>query len=322
MTTAKPTPIRVALDWTPNTVHSGLFVANSALHNLYGSANLSVTLILPDPSYTTTPAKLVETGQADLCICPSESCVAYAEAGRRTVETGGQNGQTKMQLCAIYAILARDASAIVSRTCLRPRDLVDSSGGYGSYNARYEDDIVRAMVEHDGGDASKLKVRNETGKLDLFEEVLHSRMDATWVFLPWEGLEAEMAGHGVRAWRLEGYGVPYGYAPVIAYDSRNGKVGEAALRRFVAATTEGYKIAMRKPEEAARCLEKECRPKRERDFLEESQRMINAYYADGDKLGRMKDEKWEEWVSWLRNRDLLKDQSVNYRNLYTNNFFE
>ena len=319
MTTAKPTPIRVALDWTPNTVHSGLFVANSALHNLYASANLSVTLILPDPSYTTTPAKLVETGQADLCICPSESCVAYAEAGRRTAETGKES---KMQLCAIYAILARDASAIVSKTCSRPQDLVDSNGGYGSYNARYEDDIVRAMIEHDGGDASKLQVKNETGKLDLFAEVREGKLDATWVFLPWEGLEAETAGQGVRAWRLEGYGVPYGYAPVIAYDSRNGKVGEAALRRFVAATKKGYEIAIRKPEEAARCLENECRPKRDRDFLETSQRMINAYYADGDKLGTMKDGKWEEWVSWLRNRGLLKDESVNYRNLYTNNFFE
>ena len=61
------------------------------------------------------------------------------------------------------------------------------------------------MVEHDGGDGRKLQVWNETGKLDVFEDVLEGRLDATWVFLPWEGLEAEMVGREVQAWKLEDY---------------------------------------------------------------------------------------------------------------------
>ena len=118
--------------------------------------------------------------------------------------------------------------------------------------------------------------------------------------------------------------MPYGYAPVIAYDARSGRIGEEELRRFVQATRKGYEIAMTDPGEAARCLQEECRPRREKGFLEESQQVINEYYADGgvETLGRMEDRKWETWVSWLRNRGLLRDEGVDYRDLYTNEFFK
>ncbi|KAI6871890.1 hypothetical protein KC334_g18730, partial [Hortaea werneckii] len=38
--------IKVALDWTPNTVHTGLFLAREA--GFYSSRNLDVQLLPPD----------------------------------------------------------------------------------------------------------------------------------------------------------------------------------------------------------------------------------------------------------------------------------
>ena len=135
-TTSPKTTLRVALDWTPNTIHTGLFLAQHL--GLYSSAGLDVQLLSPDPAYATSPAKQLEQGAADLAICPSESCIAYAENG-------------KMHLQAIYAILQRDASAIYSKGLERVGELGSGGKVYGSYNARFEDAIVRAVVERDGG---------------------------------------------------------------------------------------------------------------------------------------------------------------------------
>lgn len=304
-----PTPLRVALDWTPNTLHTGLYAAEHL--SLFARAGLAVTLLPPDPSYSTTPARLVASGAADLAICPSESCIAYAHSG----------GPTRLQ--AIYAILAHDASAIVSKTLSRPRELAAGGRKYGSYGARYEDDIVRAMIEADGGSAGEMQVvgEKEVGKLDLFTAVRagDGRVDATWVFLPWEGLEADMAGERLAGvWRMEEYGVPYGPSPVIARDAAAGRVSDEALRAFVGAVRQGYAWARERPEEAALLLDGQCNPAREPAFLVRSQKVINAFYGNG----RMEDGRWEKWVEWLRGRGLLGDGKVEAKSLYTNEFFD
>lgn len=139
---------------------------------LYKDRGIDVQLLTPDENYSTTPAKRLENGEVDLAICPSESCIAYNETG-------------KVKLQAIYTILQKDASAIATT---KHSDIKALDGGvYGSYNAKYEDQIVKAMVTAGGGNGEKMKIKNSTGKLSLFEEVSRGDIDATWIFLPWEG---------------------------------------------------------------------------------------------------------------------------------------
>ena len=97
-----------------------------------------------------------------------------------------------MKLQAVYAILQKDASAIAS---VKHQDISALTDGlYGSYNAKYEDAIVRSMVTTAGGKGEGMRIKNSTGKLSLFEEVRKGHVDATWIFMPWEGVEAELDG--------------------------------------------------------------------------------------------------------------------------------
>lgn len=153
-----------------DTIHSGLYLALQK--GLFKDRGLEVQLLPPDDNYSITPAKRVENGEVDLAICPSESCIAYNETG-------------KMKLQAIYAILQQDASAIASTKHTEIKAL--DGGVYGSYNAKYEDHIVKAMVNAVGGKGKNMKIKNSTGKLSLFEEARKGDVDATWIFLPWEG---------------------------------------------------------------------------------------------------------------------------------------
>ena len=300
------TTIKVALDWTPNTIHSGLFVALEK--GFYKEQGLDVKLLAPDANYSQTPAKLLENGEVDLAICPSESCIAHRES-------------EKMHLQAIYAILQQDASAIV--TC-RPEyaDIKTlEKATYGSYNARYEDHIVRAMVNNGGGDGTQMKIKSSAGKLTLFDELQQGAVDATWVFMPWEGVEADQKGTKLNVFKTEAYGIPYGYSPVIARNAGSQNPNTDALRKFVAATRRDYEHAIKSPDDVAATLAPHCRPQRSVEFLTQSQRQINGFYDDEGRLGSMDAEKWSRWIEWLKSQDLLKSTQVAATDLFTNEFF-
>jgi ABC-type nitrate/sulfonate/bicarbonate transport system substrate-binding protein len=69
------TKICVALDWTPNTNHLGFFVAK--FQGLYEAAGIEVEFLSPlDNNYDKTPRQRVETGEAHLGICPSETVIS------------------------------------------------------------------------------------------------------------------------------------------------------------------------------------------------------------------------------------------------------
>ncbi|KAK3054926.1 hypothetical protein LTR09_004085 [Extremus antarcticus] len=299
------TNIKVALDWTPNTIHSGLFCALEK--GIYAEQNLDVQLLPPNEDYTTTPAKRVQNGEVDLAVCPSESVIAYNETGR-------------MKLQAVYAILQRDASAIASTEF---QDVASLDGGaYGSYNAKYEDKIVRAMVTAGGGKGYRMHIQDSTGKFSLFDEVKKGELDATWVFMPWEGVEAELEGIELHSFRPEDYGVPYGYSPVLARNAE-GSLEPDVLRKFVKATAKGYEYAMQHPSEVASVLAPHCRPEKSATFLIRSQERINGFYLEEGSSGpgRMREGKWEAWTSWLKEEGLL-ERELPLKDLFSNEFFE
>lgn len=301
------TTVKIALDWTPNTNHSGLYIAQR--QGLYSQAGLDVQILPPDVSYSTTPAKRLIAGEVDLAIVPSESCIAYAESDKHD-----------MRLQAIYAILQSDASAIVSTSSdfTRPRNL--ENGRYGSYNAKYEDHIIRAMVNADGGDGTKIQIEGSKGKLSLFEELKNGNIDATWIFMPWEGVQAKRDGVKLNVFRTEEHDVPYGYSPVIVRNGKQGTLPSEVLSKFVHTTRNGYEIALKTPEAAVDALKGYC--EEDGEFLLDSQQQINQFYSDGKggRLGSIDEEKWNKWIRWLKEQGLLSKSAGTLDDLFTNEF--
>ncbi|EME85902.1 uncharacterized protein MYCFIDRAFT_210358 [Pseudocercospora fijiensis CIRAD86] len=225
-----------------------------------------------------------------------------------------------MKLQAIYAILQKDASAIVS-TKLNSMKELGNGKKYGSYNAKYEDAIVTAMIQKDGGDSEKVQVERNHGKLSLFDAVKNGSVDATWIFVPWEGVEAQMEHVDTKHFLLEDYGIPYGYSPVIARNAAKSPPGEV-LSAFIAATREGYEHAMKHPHETADILHHITTPQRSKDFLLMSQTSINYYYTDlGLKPGFMDSTKWTAWLKWLKYHNLLtRPEEIREQDIFTNEF--
>jgi len=93
--------IDLALDWTPNTNHTGFYVAQS--EDYYADREVDVAIHSPaDNEYETTPAKQVATGEATVAIAPSESAISY------------HTHPDYDSLTAIAAVCQKDKSAIVT----------------------------------------------------------------------------------------------------------------------------------------------------------------------------------------------------------------
>ncbi len=312
--------IEIALDWTPNTNHTGIFLAQA--EGYYERADLSVTIRSPgDDDYEQTPAKRVATGKATVAIAPSESAISY------------HTHPDYDSLTAIAAVCQQDTSAIVTlgdSEIERPADLDGKT--YASYDARFEDHIVEQLVRNDGGEGD-IEISTPP-KLGIWNTLLEGAADATWVFMPWEGLLAKRDGIDLTAFYLDDYGVPYGYTPImLARPETIDEQGET-LSRFLDATGDGYQFATENPDEAAAILSETADgpdPLDDREFLEASQRALAPNYLTADGAwGVMDNERWAEFVTWLADEAILTTidgdhipaTEIDVEQLYTNSLLE
>ena len=232
--------IRLALDWTPNINHIGFFIAQQK--GFYQEQGIEVTLTNPaDDNYQMTPAKKVELGQADLALCPTESVISY------------RTKPEPFDMIAIGTIFQKDLSTIAVKAdsgIQQPADLDGKS--YASYQARYEDEIVKEMIRNDGGLGNIEVVYPE--KLGIWETIVNGKYDATWIFVNWEGVEAKSQGIDLQLFRMEDYQVPYSYSPVMAGSEKRIMQNADAYVRFLRASKAGFLYAQTEPEEAVTLL--------------------------------------------------------------------
>jgi NitT/TauT family transport system substrate-binding protein len=290
------TQIRLAIDRTINTNHTGFFVAQA--EGYYEKAGLDVQIISPDQdNFQIAPAKRVAQGQAELAITPSESIISYRTKG--------------VELMAVAAVLARDISAIVTLKKSgidRPRELDGKT--YASYGARFEEDIVRLLIENDGGKGQV--VAHKPGWGNIWRALLTGEVDAAWIWLTWEGVRAEVEGIELNQFLLDEYQIPYGYNPVLTGHCDWIRENEDALRRFLNATATGYQYAVRQPQKAARLLVKMAGHSliAERFIIEQSQQMVGGYYLDADgRWGSMHQNVWSSFIGWMIRNKLLTDKN-------------
>ncbi len=284
--------LKIALDWTPNTNHTGFYAAQQL--GFYEQAGIDLVIETPDQdNYAVTPAKKVELGSADFALCPFESIISY------------RTKNSPFDAVALAAIFQEDISAIAtlkSEAVESPKDL--DGLVYASYKARYEDEIVKQLVRNDGGTGAIKLVYPE--KLGIWETILTGKADATWIFENWEGVRAKNEGVALNLFRMRDYDVPYGYSPVIMAGKQQ-TVGQTKLiGAFLEATKRGYLYAKDNPSEAVAFI----RPfisEQDKDIdLIESQELSSRYYGDSNTWGLMEEKHVQRFLTWLQDNGLEK----------------
>ncbi len=170
---AEPTTVSFALDWVPNTNHTGFHVADA--RGYYEEAGVKINIL---PYTTVSPDTLVGAGQADFGISFGTSIPFSSLAG--------------LPIASVLPILQRPASALVFRTDSGIASPADLDGKlYAGFGAPYEGPIISSVIEADGGAGDF-----ETVTLNTFayEAVNSGDADFAWAFVTWEGVEFALRG--------------------------------------------------------------------------------------------------------------------------------
>ncbi len=296
--------IKIALDWTPTVNHIGILIAHDK--GFYLNQQLQVDIENPiTDNYNLTPGKKLSMGLVDFAIAPFETVISL------------NNKQNKVEAKAVYAILQKDLSCIVTLAnsgIQSPKELDHKI--YASYKARYEDFIVQEMVKANGGKGN-LNL-SYPDKLGIWETLLTGKADATWIFDNWEGVEAEMQQVALNKFYLHDYGIPYGYSPVIVANGAKLSEYNPAYSKFIQATQHGYIYAQQHPSEAAEILSKHVteRDRMKIDVFKTIERTA-PHFGNAEKIGRMHHERVQAFLHWLVKHQLEKDEILN-QNLFTN----
>jgi len=279
----------LALDWTANINHIGFFVAKAK--GFYQANGIDLTIIDPSQdNYKVTPAKKVELGEADFALCPMESIISY------------QTKTKPFNLKAIAAIFREDLSAIVCKegSVHSPKDLDGKS--YASYRARYEDQIVKQMIINDGGEGNLQIVYPE--KLGIWDTILADNYEATWIFMNWEGVQAENENIPLSYFQMKDYNIPYAYSPVIVTNGSKITSDKSHYKNFLTATKQGFLYAKNNPKEAVEILAALIPEKDKNIDLTKSLAYSSKYFGNENEWGIMEESSISEFLEWIYTHQL------------------
>ena len=296
--------IKLALDWTPNINHIGFFVAQQK--GFYAKESLEVDLLSPaEDDYLVTPAKKVELGLADFALCPMESVLSYRTKAK------------PFKLKAVAAIYQEDMSAIICTKAsgiTSPKELDGKL--YASYQARYEDEIVKQMIINDGGKGT-IEIAYPR-KLGIWETLLNGDFDSTWVFMNWEGVQAVGKDVKLTSFKMSDFGIPYSYSPVIAASEEHAKQHPEICKKFLQATKQGFLFAAKNITQAAGLLSGFVSEADSDIDIQAALKVSSHAFGSESNWGKMAPANVKRYLDWIYEKD-LENVHVSVNELISNN---
>lgn len=291
------------LDWTPNTNHTGLFVAKDK--GYFAEAGLDVDIQTPPQGGS--PA-LVAAGKADFGI-DFQDTLAPALAS-----------SNPLPVTAVAAVLQHNTSGIISRKgegLDRPAGLAGKK--YATWDNPVEQAIIRSVVTGDGGDYDKVQLipNNITDEVAALKT---NQVDAVWIFYGWSGINAKVQDFAFDYFAFKDIDPVFDYyTPVIITSDAHIEADPETVRAFVAAAGKGYTFSAEHPAEAADILMKYA-PELEETLTRESQAWMATQLVDpGKAWGSFDAARWDGFYQWLWDNQLI-DQAIPAGKGFTNDF--
>lgn len=292
------TTYKIVLDWTPNTNHTGLYVAVDL--GYFEKEGVSVEVVQPPEGSTTN---LVGTGKGDAVFGISfQDSLAAAFA---------KKGDAAIPVSAIAALIQHNTSGILSlkeKGITRPALLGNHS--YGTWQSPIELAIIEKIINDDGGNFKDLTlIPNEvTDSITA----LKTDFDSVWVYYAWDGIAAKVKGLQTNYLNFADYdpALDY-YSPVLIANNDFLKNKPDVAKRVVKAVEKGYRYAIENPEKAADILLKHA-PELDKTLVVESQKWLkDQYMADVKTWGYIEPQRWNGFYTWLNQNNLVENPIPN-----------
>jgi ABC-type nitrate/sulfonate/bicarbonate transport system substrate-binding protein len=287
----KPEKVRIVLDWTPNTNHTGLYVAQSK--GYFEAAGLEVEIMQPPEGSTTS---LIGAGGAEFGISFQDTLApAFASAN-------------PMPVTAVAAVIQHNTSGIISMKDSgidTPSKLAGHS--YATWDSPIELAIIKKIVEDDGGKFEDVKLIPNT--VSDVVTALQTDIESVWVYYAWDGIATKVAGLDTNYLNFADYGTELDYySPVIIANNDFLKEKPELAKKFLDAVRQGYEFSIDNPEEAAEVLVAAV-PELDLTLVTESQKWLaDQYKADVEQWGYIDPARWDAFYSWLYQNTLIEQE--------------
>ncbi|WP_405121561.1 ABC transporter substrate-binding protein [Sellimonas caecigallum] len=288
----KKEKVTFVLDWTPNTNHTGLYVAQEK--GYFDEEGLEVEIVQPPEDGADA---LVASGKAQFGISFQDTMAP------------GVTGEDAIPTTAVAAVVQHNTSGIISRKgegMDRPKGLEGKK--YATWDAPIEKAMMKNVVEADGGDFSKVELIPST-VTDEVSALKSKSVDAIWIFYAWAGIATEVAGLETDYFAFKDINPAFDYyTPVIIANNDFLKDEPETAKKFLNAVKKGYEDAIEDPKEAADIL-CEASPELDKDLVLASQEYLkDQYIADADSWGYIDPERWNSFYNWLNENGLTETE--------------
>lgn len=284
--------ITFVLDWTPNTNHTGLYVAQN--QGYFEEEGLEVEIVQPPEDGADA---LVASGKAQFGVSFQDSMAP------------GVAGENALPTTAVAALVQHNTSGIISRK----GEGMDTPKGmegkkYATWDAPVEKAMIKNVVEQDGGDFSTVEMIPST-VTDEVSALKSKSVDSIWVFYAWAGVATEVAGLETDYFAFKDMNPVFDYyTPVVIANNSFLEEKPETAKAFLKALKKGYEFAIEKPEEAAKIL-CEASPELDEKLVLASQEYLkDEYKAEVEQWGYIDPARWNAFYQWLNDNDLAETE--------------
>ncbi len=288
---AQKTALTFCLDYTPNTNHTGVYVAKN--QGFFDEEGLDVTIVQPADG---TAEGAIGTGQAQFGISYQDYLAAAYDAGNTGLE-------------AVAAVIQHNTSGIMSRAADNITRAKEMEGHvYTTWDMAVEQATIKQVMESDGGDFSKLSMV----PYSVDDEVmgLKSNMfDCVWVYEGWAVQNAKIQDYDINYFSFKDMDDVFDfYTPVIAANTQYAQANPEVTKAFLRAVKKGYEFAVEKPEEAAKILCEEVPELDSELVLASATFLAGEYTAEAESWGVIDKDRWAAYFGWLNDNSLVENK--------------
>lgn len=284
--------ITFVLDWTPNTNHTGLYVAQEK--GYFAEEGLDVEIVQPPEDGADA---LVASGKAQFGVSFQDTMAP------------GVVGDNVLPTTAVASLIQHNTSGIISRK----GEGMDHPAGlegkkYATWDSPVEKATLKNVVEADGGDFSKVELIPST-VTDEVSALESKSVDAIWVFYAWAGIATEVAGLETDFFAFKDINPVFDYyTPVVIANNDFLESEPDTAKAFLRALKKGYEFAIDDPEGAADIL-CEAAPELDKDLVLASQEYLkDQYKAEVDQWGYIDPKRWNAFYNWLNENNLSETE--------------
>lgn len=284
--------ITFCLDYTPNTNHTGIYVAQAK--GYFKDEGLTVKVVQPADG---TAEAMIGSGQAQLGVS-YQDYIANALSSKNPVA-----------IEAVAAIIQHNTSGIMSRKADGITSAKKMEGHtYATWSMPVEQATIKQVMESDGGDYSKLKLV----PYEVDDEVagLKANMfDCVWVYEGWAVQNAKVQHYDVNYFSFVDMDKVFDfYTPVIAANDDFAKKYPDVVKAFVRAAKRGYEYAIKHPKAAGDIL-LDAAPELSSDLVQASAKYLaKQYQADAKSWGVIDKSRWDTYFKWLNDKNLVENK--------------